>query len=192
MNANNLSSVFAKHNVRLLYFQNVAEMFDYLNIELCIPINFALGGSKTLEQLGLKEVLIKNGHKLSCDNNCDVYFSGANAITCDGLIVNVDRRANRVSAIAHGAEKVYIIVGKNKLVQNFEEAIWRIKNVAAPLNAKRLNANTPCAISGHCVSFDSFHGCNSSDRLCCQYLITAHQKIPDRITVMLINKELGF
>ncbi len=128
----------------------------------------------------------------------DFFFCSANAITENGEIVNVDGLANRISSIAFGPKKVIMIVGKNKIVSDLNAAFLRVKNIAAPKNCVRLGKKTPCAKLGHCVSLlnndkpDFVDGCNCDDRICCDYMISAMQRQKDRITVILVNEDLGY
>ena len=128
----------------------------------------------------------------------DFFFCSANAVTENGEIVNVDGLANRISSIAFGPKNVIMIVGKNKLVANLNEAFLRVKKIAAPKNCVRLNKNTPCAKLGHCVSLvnndspDFADGCSCDDRICCDYMISATQRQKDRITVIFVNEDLGY
>ena len=118
--------------------------------------------------------------------DCDVYLASANAITEDGVMVNIDGYANRVSAIAAGPRTVLMIVGMNKVVKQVEDAFSRARNEAAPINAQRFGIDTPCVKNGMC------YDCKSPDTICCQILLTRFSKIPGRIKVILVNDELGF
>lgn len=118
--------------------------------------------------------------------DCDYFLTSANAITEDGVIVNIDGLANRVSAIAYGPRNVLMIVGMNKVVKDVENAVSRARNESAPINAQRFGLETPCSKTGAC--FD----CKRADTICCQFLITRFCKIPQRIKVILVNEELGF
>ena len=128
----------------------------------------------------------------------DFFFCSTNAVTENGELLNVDGLANRISSIAFGPKKVIMIVGKNKIVPDINEAFLRVKKIAAPKNCVRLGKNTPCAKLGHCVSLlnnDSPNfadGCQSDDRICCDYMISAMQRQKDRITVILVNEDLGY
>lgn len=160
------------------------------------------GGSITIEEIGLKKAMCegnyiefnrdaaKNSEEKrameSAAYDCDFFLTSANAITEDGVIVNIDGLANRVSAIAFGPRNVLMIVGMNKVAKDVENAVSRAQNEAAPINAQRFNPDTPCMKTGVC--FD----CKVPDTLCCQYLITRYSKIPNRIKVILVNEELGF
>ena len=118
--------------------------------------------------------------------DADVFLSSANAITEDGVIVNIDGNSNRVSAIAQGPRKVLFIVGMNKVCDDVDGALKRARNVAAPINAQRFNISTPCTKTGSCMN------CKSPDTICCQFLITRFSRHKDRIHVILVNDNLGF
>ena len=128
----------------------------------------------------------------------DFFFCSSNAITENGELLNVDGFANRISAIAFGPKKVVMVVGKNKLVPNLQEAFLRVKKVAAPKNCVRLGIDNPCAKLGHCVSLmnnsnpDFSDGCQKDTRICCDYLVSALQRERDRITVIFVNEDLGY
>ena len=118
--------------------------------------------------------------------DADVFLSSANAMTDDGILVNIDGNANRVSCIAQGPKKVVFIVSLNKVMSDLDSAMKRARNVAAPANAQRFNIDTPCKKTGKC--FD----CKSPTTICCQMLITRYSMHPGRINVVLVNDELGF
>ena len=118
--------------------------------------------------------------------DADVFLSSANAITEDGIIVNIDGNSNRVSAIAQGPRKVVFIVGMNKVCDDVDGAMKRARNVAAPTNAQRFGLSTPCAKTGSCFN------CKSPDTICCQFLITRFSRHEGRIHVILVNDSLGF
>ena len=118
--------------------------------------------------------------------DADVFLSSANAITQDGVMVNIDGNANRVSAIAQGPKKVLMIVGMNKVCDDVDGAMKRARNVAAPINAQRFGLSTPCAKTGACMD------CKSPDTICCQFLITRFSRHAGRIHVILVNDSLGF
>ena len=118
--------------------------------------------------------------------DADVFLASCNAITEDGVLVNIDGNANRVSAIAHGPKKVVMIVGMNKVCSDVDGAMKRARNVAAPINAQRFGLSTPCAKTGACMN------CKSPDTICCQFLITRFSRHAGRIHVILVNDNLGF
>ena len=116
----------------------------------------------------------------------DVYFTSTNAITEEGEIYNVDGNGNRVAAMLYGPDKVIIVAGYNKIVENLSEAIQRNRRIAAPANAKRLNKKTPCAKVGNCMD------CKSSEKICREYTLIRSQSNSNRIHVIFLNEELGY
>ena len=160
--------------------------------------SIAMGGCASAHEIGLIKVLEDgnynyiNRDKLSpregllAAYDADVFLSSANAITSDGVIVNIDGNSNRVSCIAQGPKKVVFIVGMNKVCSDLDAAMKRARNVAAPANAQRFEVKTPCKTTGKC--FD----CKSPDTICCQFLITRYSRHKDRIHVILVNDTLGF
>lgn len=158
-----------------------------------------MGGAMSAREIGLVDAL-KNGDYNFIDRDqekdkraamlaaydADVFLSSANAITNDGVMVNIDGNSNRVSAIAQGPKKVVFIVGMNKVCDDIDGAMKRARNVAAPINAQRFNLNTPCAKTGACFN------CKSPDTICCQFLITRYSRHEGRIHVILVNDNLGF
>ena len=116
----------------------------------------------------------------------DYYLMSTNAITMNGELVNIDGRANRVSCLCWGPQNVIIIAGMNKVATDVEDAIKRVRNIAAPANTVRLNRNTPCAQTGKCGD------CYSPDCICSQVLVTRRSSTPNRIKVILVGEELGY
>ncbi|MBE6072751.1 MAG: lactate utilization protein [Clostridium butyricum] len=117
---------------------------------------------------------------------CDAYFTSTNAITENGEIYNVDGNGNRVAAMLYGPDKVIIVAGVNKIVTNIEEAVARTKHYASPINAKRLNTETPCAKIGQCID------CDSNKRICNEYTLIKKQMNKERIHVIFMNDNLGY
>lgn len=116
----------------------------------------------------------------------DLFIMGTNAVTEDGYLVNLDMIGNRVAALTFGPRRVVVLVGRNKIVPGFEDAVARIKNYAAPVNTMRLEKKTPCRKTGTC------HDCSSPDRICNTWTITEKSFPKGRVTVILINADLGF
>ena len=157
-----------------------------------------MGGCMSARDIGLTEVLMSGKYNfidrdrldkreaLLKAYDADVFISSANAMTDDGILVNIDGNSNRVSAIAQGPKKVVFIVGMNKVCDDLDGAMKRARNVAAPINAQRFNLDTPCAKTGKCMD------CKSPDTICCQFLITRYSRHKDRIHVILVNDVLGF
>lgn len=118
--------------------------------------------------------------------SADTFISSSNAITEDGELYNVDGTGNRIAAMIYGPDKVIIVAGINKIVKDVNEAIERNKKYSAPANAKRLNRRTPCAKVGYCMN------CKSEDRICNEYTLIKRQPRKGRITVIFLNKKLGY
>jgi L-lactate utilization protein LutB len=116
----------------------------------------------------------------------DLFLTGSNAVTEAGQIVNLDMVGNRVAAITFGPKNVVVLVGRNKIVENLDEAMFRIKNYAAPVNTMRLNKKTPCVKTSYCEE------CKSPDRICNTWTITEKSFPKGRVKVVLINQDLGF
>ena len=158
-----------------------------------------MGGAMSAHEIGLVDAL-KQGNYNFIDRDAytdkraamlaaydaDVFLSSANAITEDGVMINIDGNANRVSAIAQGPKKVIFIVGMNKVCDDVDGAMKRARNVAAPINAQRFGLTTPCSKTGSCMN------CKSPDTICCQILITRYCRQKDRIHVVLVGESLGF
>lgn len=192
-----------KNNIEGIFLENETEIFSFLKSLLKENSTIGFGGSKTLEQLGILDFLREGNYNLldrarpdlsseeieKILKECffaDYYFSSSNAITENGEIYNVDGNGNRVAAITYGPKKVFLIVGVNKIVKNVEEAIERNRNISAPANCIRLKRNTPCSKIGYCVE------CRAEDRICNTYVLMKHQRFKDRITVIFLNKSLGY
>lgn len=116
----------------------------------------------------------------------DLYITGTNAVTEDGWLVNLDMIGNRVGAITFGPKQVVILIGRNKIVEDLDAAMFRIKDYAAPVNAMRLDCKTPCVKTGHCED------CKSPGRICNSWTITEKSFPKGRIKVVIINEDLGF
>jgi hypothetical protein len=115
----------------------------------------------------------------------DLFITGTNAVTESGMLVNLDMIGNRVGGITFGPKNVIILVGRNKIVSDLEDAMMRIKNYAAPANAIRLNMKTPCVKTSYCEE------CKSKERICNTWAITEKSFPKGRIKVVLINEDLG-
>ncbi len=158
-----------------------------------------MGGGMSVHEIGLTDVLKKGNYKfidrdayedkraaMLMAYDADVYLASVNAMTEDGVLVNIDGNSNRVSAIAQGPKKVVFIVSMNKVCPDVDGAMKRARNVAAPINAQRFGLSTPCCKTGACMN------CKSPDTICCQFLITRFSHHKDRIHVILVNDSLGF
>ena len=158
-----------------------------------------MGGAMSAHEIGLVDALKKGDYNFIDRDavedkraamlqayDADFFLTSANAMTEDGVMVNIDGNANRVSAIAQGPKHVLVIVGMNKICVDADAAMKRARNVAAPINAQRFGLSTPCAKTGACMD------CKSPDTICCQFLITRYSRHADRIHVILVNDVLGF
>ena len=158
-----------------------------------------MGGGMSVHEIGLVDTLKTGPYNFidrdACEDkrvamlaayDADVFLSSANAMTEDGILVNIDGNSNRVSAIAQGPRKVIFIVGMNKVCDDVDGAMKRARNVAAPINAQRFGLSTPCSKTGSCMN------CKSPDTICCQFLITRFSRHAGRIHVILVNDNLGF
>lgn len=182
------------------YYASSAEEAKKIALEL-IPegSTVTMGGGMSVHEIGLVEAL-KEGNYSFLDRDevqdkraamlaaydADFFLSSCNAITEDGILINIDGNSNRVSAIAQGPKKVLFIVGMNKVCDDVDGAIKRARNVAAPINAQRFGLDTPCSKTGSCMN------CKSPDTICCQFLITRFSRHEGRIHVILVNDSLGF
>jgi len=115
----------------------------------------------------------------------DLFITGTNALTEGGVLVNLDMMGNRACSINFGPKHVLILVGRNKIVSELDDAMYRIKNYAAPVNAMRLDKKTPCVKTSYCED------CKSPDRICNVWTITEKSFPKGRIKVVLINQDLG-
>ena len=158
-----------------------------------------MGGAMSAHEIGLPAALAEGNYNfidrdkmedkraaMLAAYDADFFLASANAMTEDGVIINIDGNANRVSAIAQGPRHVLFIVGMNKICDDVDGALKRARNVAAPINAQRFGLNTPCTKTGSCMD------CKTPDTICCQFLITRYSKHPGRIHVILVNDFLGF
>lgn len=172
------------------------------------------GGSQTLKETGVYDIITSSEYNyldrtipgLTKEQieevyqktfSADAYFTSTNALTENGELYNVDGNSNRVSAILYGPKSVIVVCGINKLVKNIEEAVVRVKTIAAPKNTIRLNCDTYCAKTGKCVSLGNedselCEGCHSDGRVCCNYVVCAQQRHINRIKVIIIGEEYGY
>ena len=161
-----------------------------------------IGGSMTAEEMGLYEKLSRNNtvywhwkttpgmtrpEILTAAANAEVYISSVNGISEKGEIINIDGSGNRVASTIYGHKKVYLVIGKNKIAPDFESAIYRARNIAAPLNAKRLNMPTPCGAKG-----DRCYDCASPARICRAFSVFTDKPNGCEYEVVLINEDAGY
>lgn len=192
-----------KHRFDAHFVQNSRQATDLIVRMVSGYETFGFGGSNTLDQMGIKDVLRDMGKTLYDHNqedlpmetrleyrkkqgSCDCFMASANALTLSGEIVNIDGIGNRINAITFGPTKVILVVGVNKIAADVESGIRRIKDIAAPMRAKSLNADTPCALTGRCTD------CNSPMRICSVTSILHRKPILTDISVIVVNETLGF
>ena len=189
----------ASRNMSGYYAADRAEALELALSLIPKGASVTMGGAMSAHEIGLTEAVRSPEYRFldrdqAADKraamlaayDADVFLSGANAITEDGVLVNIDGNANRVSAIAQGPKKVIFIVGMNKVCPDADAALKRARTVAAPINAQRFGLSTPCTKTGACMD------CKSPDTICCQFLITRYSRHNDRIHVILVNDTLGF
>lgn len=200
------------NNMKCFIAEKKEEVPDIVKGLLTEGCTVTCGGSMTLEECGAA-ALLRSGAYNFLDRtgksreeteaiyraafSADAYLTSSNAITENGELYNVDGNSNRVAAICFGPKSVIVIAGRNKIVRTLDDAVVRVKRYAAPMNTARLGCETYCHAKGECMSLASGNscmtsGCKSDGRICCSYVVTAHQRIKDRIKVILVNEELGF
>ena len=167
------------------------------------------GGSMTLAECGIME-LLRSGDYRFLDRaavpqeevpavyraafSADAFLMSSNAVTEQGELYNVDGNGNRVAALIYGPKEVIVVAGANKIVPDIPAAVQRVKRLAAPVNAMRLNQDTPCSGCGLCagVKGDLAAGCRAPQRICCSYVVSGFQRVPDRVHVILVAENLGY
>ena len=177
-------------------FQTGSEAADYLD-RAVDGKTVGFGGSVTLQQLGLYERLSAHNqvfwHWQSTPVStgeaagAQVYFSSVNGLSEDGDLINIDGNGNRVAATLFGHEKVYLVVGRNKLADTYDGALWRARNIAAPKNAQRLGTKTPCAAKG-----DKCYDCKSPERICRGLVVLWKPMMGMEAEVVLVDEDLGY
>ncbi len=195
-----------RRGIDLVYFADGASARDYLLSRIPAGAMVMNGGSTTLEQIGFLDAVAKGpyqwlrrGVKEIDDAEertrvrrrntiADYFVGGIAAITASGEIVNADGSGNRVAAYAFGAGKLLLVAGVNKIVPDLAAAFDRLRNTAAVQECRRLNVNTPCAVTGRCDN----EACRGPGRQCGKVLIIENEKLPGRICVVMIGEALGY
>ena len=160
------------------------------------------GGVASAQQIGLTDALNRgNYHTIDRDRlatreekeqaakDClfaDYFLTGANALSMDGEMVNIDGNGNRVAAIIYGPKNVLVIAGMNKVMDDLDAAVHRARTVAAPINKQRFDSNTPCGVTGVCAD------CKSESCICNHIVVTRHCRPVGRIKFILVGENLGF
>ena len=186
-----------------VYCRTAKEAHDYIIRHGSEAASVGFGGSRTIVDLGVQQFFEDQGKEILNHGlpglepaqkmeimrrqlTCDLFLTSANAVTLSGWLVNIDGNGNRVAALTFGPRRTIVVAGRNKLVDgDLATAIHRVKNVAAPPNARRLNCNTPCAKTGFCAD------CNSPDRICrIIHVMDRKPRVAD-LHVLIVNEDMG-
>jgi DeoR/GlpR family transcriptional regulator of sugar metabolism len=185
------------------YVEDEQALFALLSELLTAGETIGCGDSVTLEETGVFEYL-RSGKYVFYDKHrpdlsseekkalylknfhADTFITGTNAVTADGELFNIDGNGSRVAPMIYGPRQVIVIVGTNKIADNADDAIRRARQIAAPLDAKRLNKDTPCVKLGTCID------CAHEQRICNTFVLITGQFQKDRIKVILLNGEYGY
>lgn len=199
-----------KNNMAAYYTKTKQETVELVRSLLKEGETISCGGSVSLSESGVF-ALMQSGNYNFLDRSratspeeieeiyrrtfyADTFLGSVNALTEEGELINVDGRCNRIAAIAFGPKSVILVVGRNKIVPSLVDGYKRVKTVAAPLNAKRLGCNTPCAKTGVCITPDAdiTKGCMSEDRICAVCTVSSRQREKNRIKVIICEESLGY
>ena len=192
-----------KHNMKGFFVNTEEELLQTLKGLIQENSVVGVGDSVTLEETGVLDFLREGNYnfldkykvgitseekkQIYIQNfSTDTFLCSTNALTEEGELYNIDGNGSRVAPMIYGPKQVIIVAGINKLVRNLEEAERRVRNYAAPLDAKRLNKDTPCTKLGHCVD------CKSPNRICNDFVTITGQFVKDRIKVIIVGKSLGY
>ena len=189
-------------NMEAFYCPTAAEAVRQVSALIADGSSVTWGGSMTIRDIGIPQALKQRGTLEILDRDgvtdraemvkiyerafsADVYLSSANAISEDGVIVNIDGNGNRVAAITWGPKRVIFVIGMNKVAQTVEAALQRARSTASPTNAARFDIKTPCQVDGVC------HNCNSPESIC-NYVHFLRNSPRSRHTVVLVGEDLGY
>ena len=191
-----------KRNMKGYYCETAADARQLVQSLIPKHATVTNGGSETLVETGIMELLQSEDYQFIDRKSArtpeesrvlygqivtsDYFLTSTNAITMDGELINIDGNGNRVACLIQGPSHVLVIAGMNKVSPTLEDGIRRVRNIAAPPNAIRVGANTPCSQTGQC------YDCQSPDCICCQTVITRRSRHKDRIVVILIGEDYGF
>lgn len=190
-----LAKNLQRMGIALRCFDTPEAAADYLDSAID-GTTVGFGGSVTVQELGLYPRLASHnrafwhwqGNKPQDAVGAEVYICSVNGLAATGEIINIDGTGNRVASSLYGHERLYYVAGINKLEPDFEKALWRARNIAAPLNAKRLNRKTPCAVKG-----DRCYNCSSPERICRAFsVLTGSSNGIGRTELVLIDAQLGY
>ncbi len=201
--AQQIISALSKRNINGYYCENKQQALELVLSLVPEGSTIAWGGSESIKECLIPQTLSADSRYTVYDRaayntpelakqfnnlafNSNYYFMSSNAITLDGVLVNIDGYGNRVASLIFGPDHVVLVVGMNKVVGDVSQAYERIRNIASPPNTIRLNKNTPCAKTGKCAD------CYSDDCICSQIVVTRRSRDKDRIHVILVGESLGF
>lgn len=182
-----------KHGFHAVYFDTAQEAADYLDAKLD-GRTIGMGGSMTIKDMGLADRLSTHntfyshwtGSTHEQAAGAEVYLSSVNGVAETGELINIDGTGNRVSATLFGHEKVYFVIGRNKLAPTYEAAVYRARNVAAPQRARQLGKKTPCAVKA-----DRCYDCRSPERVCRALVTLWGPMLGMETEVLLVDEDLG-
>lgn len=200
-----------KNNMEPYFVEKISHVVPLVESLINEGDTVTVGGSQSLFESGVIE-LLRSGKYNFLDRGrqgltrqeveeiyrkaffADVYLCSSNAVTESGELYNVDGNSNRVAAVLFGPKSVIMVVGYNKIVKDIDEAVRRVKTFAAPANCIRLSSDTYCLQKGECMGIegDIADGCGCEDRICCNYVISARQRIKGRIKVIIVGEPLGY
>lgn len=190
----NLRKNLEDRGIQSSYFATAQAAADYLDQQID-GTTVGIGGSMTVKVMGLYPRLSAHnqvawhweGDSLEEAAKTEVYLTSANGVAETGELINIDGNCNRIASSVYGHKRVYFVVGINKIEPDYDRALWRARNVAAPKNAQRLGRKTPCAVKG-----DRCYDCKSPERICRGLSVIWGRPTPvETMEVVLIGEELG-
>lgn len=196
-NIEKLTTNLEREGFQVSCFDTAGEASAYLN-RVIDGVSVGFGGSQTVRDMGLYEQLAAhngcywhwdkaNGVIPAEATNADVYICSLNGVSENGELINIDGGGNRVASTLYGHKKVYFIIGENKIAPDYDAALWRARNIAAPLNAKRLEKRTPCVKTGRCMN------CSSPDRICAALVVLWEKPVlAGDVEVVIVREALGY
>ncbi len=193
---------FRRRGFQAHYFEDAAGAVAHFFSEITANELVGYGGSDTVSQLGIRKRLSEGNYRFLDRSkfghsyaeqldirretlSADVFVTSSNAVSIDGSLVNIDGDGNRIAGLSLGPNRVYLLLGRNKLVEDVKHAMYRARNVAAPMLAIQIGLDTPCAKTGQC------HDCASPDRFCNNFSIIERCNPEGRIRLLFINEDLG-
>lgn len=190
----NVSKQLEQRGYTVRQFATGAEATAYLNTVIDGK-TVGFGGSMTLKELGLQDSLgthnevfwhwVNGSDELPKAAQAEIYLASVNALAETGELINIDGVGNRVASTLYGHKKVYFVIGRNKIAATYEEAVWRARNIAAPLNARRLGKKTPCVSGNRC------YDCKSPERICRAMVVLWEPMARMETEIILIDEDLG-